>query len=222
MLLTKFGHSCVRLDADGGRLAIDPGIWSGGDGTNPLAGAGAVLITHEHVDHLDMSAVHAALDADGGLELWTNPAVAASFVGYGVRVHAVGHGDRFTAAGFEVRVHGRDHAQIHPDVPVVQNVGFAVSGIGPAAGGTVFHPGDSFTIPDGPVQTLLLPVTAPWLKVSEVVDYARAVGPAMNYAIHDAVANANGLALIERLAGLLLGENGGGYARLEPGSSVEV
>jgi L-ascorbate metabolism protein UlaG (beta-lactamase superfamily) len=28
MLLTKLGHSCVRLEKDGARLVIDPGVWS--------------------------------------------------------------------------------------------------------------------------------------------------------------------------------------------------
>jgi L-ascorbate metabolism protein UlaG (beta-lactamase superfamily) len=212
MRMTKLGHSCVRLERDGQRLVLDPGVWSGPD---PLAGANAVLITHEHADHVDTAAVRAALDRDPGLQLWTNAAVAAQFDGLGGRVHAVGHGDAFTAAGFEVRVHGRDHAQIHPDLPVVPNTGFAV--------GTLFHPGDSFTIPDDPIETLLLPISAPWLKASEVFDYARAVRPRMNYAIHDEILNANGLALIGMLAGALLGGAGeGGYSRLEPGATVEV
>ena len=48
MLLTKLGHACVRLEKDDVRLVIDPGVWAGPD---VLAGASAVLITHEHVDH---------------------------------------------------------------------------------------------------------------------------------------------------------------------------
>ena len=104
---------------------LDPGVWSGAD---PLAGAQAVLITHEHVDHLDTGVVRAALERDPALELWTNAAVAAQFDGFGGRVHAVGHGDAFTAAGFDVHVYGRDHAVIHPDLPVVPNIGFAVDG----------------------------------------------------------------------------------------------
>jgi L-ascorbate metabolism protein UlaG (beta-lactamase superfamily) len=213
MRLTKLGHSCVRLDKDGASLLIDPGIWSGQD---PLAGAHAVLITHEHVDHLDGAAVRAAMDRDRGLELWTNAAVAEQFAGYGPRVHAVRGGDSFEAAGFDVHVHGRDHAVIHPDLPVVPNVCFAVEG-------NVFHPGDSFTVPDERVETLLLPISAPWLKAAEMFDYARAVRPRVSYAIHDEIVNERGLELIGRLAGMLLGTPGdGGYARLEPGSSVEV
>jgi len=212
MRMTKLGHSCVRLEHDGGAIVLDPGVWSGAD---PLAGASAVLITHEHADHIDAPIVRAALERNAALELWTNDAVAGQFADLGTRVHAVGHGDAFSAAGFEVRVYGREHAQIHPDIPVVQNIGFAVDG-------KVFHPGDSFTVPGEPVEVLLLPVSAPWLKASETFDYARAVKPKMSYAIHDEILNANGVSLIGHLAGALLGGDSGGYARLEPGSSVDI
>ena len=220
--MTKLGHSCVRLEREGRQIVLDPGVWSGAD---PLAGANAVLITHEHADHLDAGVVRAALDRDPALELWTNSAVAAQFSAFGDRVHAVGDGDAFTAAGFDVRVYGRDHAVVHPDLPLVPNVGFAVDG-------KVFHPGDSFTVPGEQVENLLLPISAPWLKAAELFDYARAVAPSMSYAIHDEVLNANGVALIGQLAAALLGgpsgpaaglgPGQGGYARLEPGTSVDL
>ena len=213
MRMTKLGHSCVRLERDGEAIVLDPGVWSGSD---PLAGANAVLITHEHADHLDTGVVRAALERDAGLELWTCAPVAAQFAGLGARVHTVGHGDAFTAAGFDVHVYGHDHAPIHPDLPSVPNVGFAIDG-------TLFHPGDAFTIPSEPVEALLLPISAPWLKTAEMIDYARAVQPRISYAIHDELLNANGIKLIAALAGMLLGGSGeGGYARLEPGASVDI
>lgn len=213
MRMTKLGHSCVRLERDGQQIVIDPGIWSGAD---PVAGANALLITHEHADHIDGGVVHAAMQRDQALELWTTAAVAAQFGEFGGRVHAVGDGDAFSAAGFDIRVYGRDHAVIHPDIPVVANIGFAVDG-------ALFHPGDAFTVPGEPVENLLLPISAPWLKAAEVFDYARAVRPTMSYACHDEVLSANGIALMGGLAAALLGEQGaGGYSRLAPGSSVEI
>jgi L-ascorbate metabolism protein UlaG (beta-lactamase superfamily) len=212
MRLTKLGHSCVRLEKDGAALLIDPGIWSGDDS---LVGASAVLITHEHVDHLDPAQVRSAMERDPGLEIWTTGSVADQLTGFGRRVHAVGHGDGFSAAGFDIGVLGQDHAQIHPDLPVVANIGFTVDG-------TLFHPGDAFTIPDQQVRTLLLPISAPWLKTSEMIDYARAVAPAISYAIHDELLNANGLLLVEQLASVLARPGDGSFVRLDPGASVEI
>ena len=59
MKLTKFTHACVRLEKDGRVLVIDPGHFS--ETEEALAGAEAVLITHEHADHMDVDAVLAAL-----------------------------------------------------------------------------------------------------------------------------------------------------------------
>jgi L-ascorbate metabolism protein UlaG (beta-lactamase superfamily) len=212
MRLTMLGHSCVRLEKAGAALVIDPGGWSQ---PGALDGAAAVLVTHEHPDHLDAAAVRSALAASDGLELWANGSVAGQFAEFGARVHEVADGDAFTAAGFEVRVHGRDHAVIHPDLPVVPNTGFLVDG-------EVFHPGDSLTMPGARVGTLLLPVSAPWLKFAEAADFARAIGPERGYAIHDAILNANGLSLIANLLGLAAGSGGGQFARLEPGTSVDL
>ncbi len=48
MRITKFGHSCIRLEYDGKVVVVDPGMF-----TDPEAvdGADAVVITHEHPDH---------------------------------------------------------------------------------------------------------------------------------------------------------------------------
>ncbi len=212
MELTKHGHACVVVSDGDRRLVVDPGAF-----TDPvvLEGASAVLVTHEHADHVVPDRLRAALEADPALEVWTNPSVAALFEGLGSRVHAVGNGDAVTAAGFEVQVHGEWHAVIHPDLPRVRNVGFLVEG-------QVFHPGDAFTVPGAPVPTLLLPLHAPWSKVAELIDYVREVDADQAYAVHDGLLNDTGLGLV----GGLLGERGPGtptpYARLTPGESVDL
>ncbi|TDT95860.1 L-ascorbate metabolism protein UlaG (beta-lactamase superfamily) [Streptomyces sp. 846.5] len=211
MRLTKMSHSCVRLEKDGRTLVLDPGVYSEAEA---LDGADAVLITHEHFDHFEESRLRAAAEANPALEIWTNGDVAEQLTGLGAgRVHRVGHGDAFTAAGFEVEVHGEWHALIHPDIPRVGNIGFAVDG-------KVFHPGDALTVPDRPVPTLLLPVHAPWSKTGEVVDYARAVGAERAFALHDVLLGPLGLAGVERFIGMLVKD--AGYERLAPGQGVEL
>ncbi len=213
MRFTKLVHSCVRLEKDGAVLVIDPGIWS--DAAAALAGADAVMITHEHQDHLDVEAISAALQASPDLTLWANPSITAQFADFGGRVREVHDGENVSVAGFDVHVHGHDHALIHQDVPLVVNTGFLVDG-------ELFHPGDSFTIPAEPVRTLLLPISAPWLKVGEMIDYFRAVAPARGYAIHDAILNDNGLGLMTRMMSMAAAPTGAQVARLEPGTTLEL
>ena len=119
------------------------------------------------------------MEANPAAQIWTLRSVAekvsAAFPG---RVHTVGEGDTFEAAGFEVEVHGEQHAVIHPDIPRITNFGYVVDG-------SLFHPGDALTVPGRPVDTLLLPVHAPWSKVSEVIDYVREVAPRRAIDVHD-------------------------------------
>jgi len=195
--LTKQGHSCIRLDKDGRTLVIDPG-GAGFTEAGATDGAAAVLITHEHPDHFDGGRVRAALDADPALEVWTLASVAGQLsTAYPGRVHTVGHGDTFTAAGFEVQAHGELHAVIHPDIPRITNVGYLVDG-------ALFHPGDALTVPDQPVETLMLPINAPWSKAAEIADYVREVRPARVFDIHDALLNETGLGLYGRVVGDLI------------------
>ena len=213
MRFTKLGHSCVRLEKDGVVLVIDPGSFS--DATAALDGASAVLVTHEHADHLDADAIRAALSRDPGLTLWANQSICAQFSDFGNRAHEVRHGDALSVAGFSVHVYGVDHALIHKDIPLVVNTGFLVED-------DAFHPGDSFTVPEDPVRTLLLPISAPWLKAGDMIDYFREVAPARGYAIHDALLNDIGLGLMTRMMSVAAAPSGAPVARLEPGTSLEL
>ncbi|MER5475848.1 MBL fold metallo-hydrolase [Streptomyces sp. NPDC002734] len=211
MKFIKKSHSCVRLEKDGGVLVIDPGMFTEEDA---LAGADAVLVTHEHPDHFDEARLRTALEANPGAEIWTLAAVAdtlsAAFPG---RVHTVGNGDAFSVAGFDVQVHGELHAVIHPDIPRVTNVGYLVDG-------RVFHPGDALTVPQyATVETLLLPVQAPWSKLSEVIDYVREVKPQRAYDVHDALLTDLARPIYDRQIGAL---GGAEHLRLASGDSAEL
>ncbi|MFI1796429.1 MBL fold metallo-hydrolase [Streptomyces sp. NPDC020379] len=212
MKLTKKSHACVRLEKDGRTLVIDPGAFSEEDAA---VGADAILVTHEHIDHFNEDRLRAALDANPAAELWTLRSVAeqvsAAFPG---RVHTVGEGDTFTAAGFEVEVHGQLHAVIHPDIPRITNVGYLVDG-------SVFHPGDALTVPGRPVDTLMVPVMAPWNKVSEVIDYLREVSPRRAVDIHDALLTDLARPVYDRMLGPD-GPGGANHTRLAPGEALTL
>jgi L-ascorbate metabolism protein UlaG (beta-lactamase superfamily) len=209
MRLTKYTHACVRLEKDGQALVIDPGEWSEPDA---LIGAAAVLVTHEHVDHVDAEVLHAAQTGNPSLMVHTNAAVAAQLGEKGVTAQTVGAGDTFTAAGFSVSVVGGEHAEIYEGLPGCANVGFVVD-----AG--LYHPGDALFVPEADVETLLVPVSAPWLKLAEAIDFVRAVRPRRAFPIHDALFSDLGRRLVDRW---IDGKGGTDYGRLAPGESVEV
>jgi len=211
MKLTKMSHACVRLEKDGQTLVLDPGAFSE---EHAALGADAILVTHEHLDHFSEDRLRAALEATPAAQIWTLKSVAEKIsTAFPGRVHTVGHGDTFTAAGFDVQVHGELHAVIHPDIPRITNVGYLIDG------GTVFHPGDALTVPDHTVETLMLPVMAPWSKISEVIDYVREVKPQRAYDIHDALLTDLARPIYDSQIGAL---GGAEHLRLKPGESTAL
>jgi L-ascorbate metabolism protein UlaG (beta-lactamase superfamily) len=204
MRLTKFGHACVRLEGPGGTLVIDPGALTE---ENAVDDVDAILITHEHFDHFVEGRIRAAALRNPRLEVWTVTAVAQLLTGIGARLHAVRDGDSFATAGFQVEAYGSRHASVHPDVPVVANTGFLIDQ-------RLFHPGDALTVPDRPIATLLLPVHAPWSRMSDLIDWVRQVSPMRVFAVHDGALNPTGVAMV----GGFLGQHGPGigapYRRL--------
>lgn len=178
MQLTKFTHSCVRFDDGDRSLVIDPGVFSEVD--DALDGAAAVLVTHEHPDHIDTDRVRAALRRDSRLRLYGPSSVTTALSGLGDQVVAVEPGRQFEAGGFGIRTFGGQHALIHPAIPTIVNVAYLVED-------SVFHPGDSFTVPNAAVSTLLLPTNAPWSKAAEVIDFAIAVRAPQVHQIHDSL-----------------------------------
>ncbi|TQL04143.1 MBL fold metallo-hydrolase [Cellulomonas sp. SLBN-39] len=198
LTLTRHGHACVRLTRDdGARLVVDPGSFS--DVATALDGVDAVLVTHEHPDHLDTDAVVAATGR--GVQVWAPAAVVEQLAAVGAPVaalHAVQPGDALTVGGLDVQVLGGWHEVIHPDVPRLTNVAYLVEG-------AVLHPGDAFTLPPAgaAVRVLLEPVGAPWLRMADAVDHVRAVAPDRVVPIHDATLSDAGRALAARLLGQL-------------------
>lgn len=207
MRLTKFTHACVRLDDGDRTLVIDPGTFSECDVA--LAGADGVLITHEHFDHVDADALRAAAQSQPGLRVWAPASVASGLDDLGDRVTTVGPDQSFEAAGFGVRTFGGQHALIHPTLAVVPNVGYLVDD-------AVYHPGDSFIVPTAPVDTLLLPLHAPWSKTAEVVDFMISVRARQTVQVHDALLSDTGRGGVEAHVERLAGRYGTTFTHLDP------
>lgn len=201
MRITKFTHACVRIEDDDRVLVIDPGTWSE---ARALVGAHAVLVTHEHTDHIDVLRL-----AGLGVPVFA-PREARLPDLAPLPVTRVAAGESFTAAGFAVTAVGGRHATIHGGQPDCANLGYLVEG-------AVYHPGDSLHPPGQPVDTLLVPAQASWLKLTEAIDFAGAVDPRRVFPIHDAQLNDRGLASVNGWFAETLGDR---YRYLAPGETA--
>ncbi|GAB3595124.1 MBL fold metallo-hydrolase [Angustibacter peucedani] len=184
MRLTHLGHACLLVEHDGARILVDPGGFS--RGFEELTDLDAVVITHQHADHVDVERLPALLEANDGARLVAEPETAAELQKAGITAEALHAGDELELGGVPVRGAGGQHAVIHPDVPRVGNVGLLI-GTSRAAGGDglLLHPGDAYDVVPDDVDVLALPLWAPWTKVSETVDYLRAVAPAVAVPVHE-------------------------------------
>lgn len=182
MQLTHFGHSCLLASFPAGTggettLLFDPGTFS--HGFEGLSGLSAILITHQHPDHADTSRLPALVEANPAAAFYADPQTAAQLGRPWRPVHV---GDELSIDGVRVRGVGGVHAVIHPEIPVINNISYLVGDDGHPA--RLMHPGDALFIPAEPVDVLALPAAAPWLKISEAVEYLRAVKPLRAIPIH--------------------------------------
>src|SRR5260370_23300613 len=101
MTRTKPGHACVVLEKDGASIVIDPGSVSSG-AAEIIAGADAILITHEHFDHVNEAAINGALAARPELRVYAPAPLGSMLTANQDQFTAVAAGDELTLGSFTV------------------------------------------------------------------------------------------------------------------------
>ncbi|WP_068272906.1 MBL fold metallo-hydrolase [Aldersonia kunmingensis] len=185
MRLAHFKHSCLLAELNGTRILFDPGVFS--HGFEGLTGLDAIFITHQHPDHVDNARLPALIEGNPDAALYADPQTAAQLGDPWTAVHA---GNIFGVGNVQVTGGGGRHAVIHPELPVIDNTVYLLGT--PDNPAQLVHPGDSLWVPPVPVDVLAIPAVAPWMKVSEAVDYLRAVHPRLAVPIHQEVASEGG------------------------------
>jgi L-ascorbate metabolism protein UlaG (beta-lactamase superfamily) len=176
MRITKFGHACLMIEEQEMRLLIDPSTFA--KNLADVSDADAILITHDHFDHLDAGTVKDVLLRSPSATVYADPGASKVLDEAGVSVATVADGDEIDIKGVRVQVVGEHHDHVHPDLPIMGNVGFLIAG-------RFFYPGDALTVPNEPVEILAQPTDGPWLKLEQTLDYVRAIKPKVVIPVHE-------------------------------------
>lgn len=202
--LTKYEHACFTVSKDTQVLVIDPGAYTT-DFIAPDRVVG-VIITHDHPDHYDPELVAAIIDKNPDAMIVAHPSLTDSVEAF--QCLSVEPGDTLSLGPFELAFFGGEHAAITSGITPPANLGVMIDEL-------LYYPGDSFALPDGrAVDTLALPVAAPWLKLSETLDFLRAVTPQTAFPTHDAILSSTGQALVDSMLSGAAEDIGTHYTRV--------
>ncbi len=211
MLITKFQHACFMVEQDSKSLIVDPGAWS--DDFIIPENVSAIIITHEHQDHLDKSKLAAVINDNPDAVIIGHSDVMNQLAGMNTK--SVNSGESLMIGGFELEFFGGEHAIISPDLPTIANLGVMING-------ELYYGGDSFSAPRKPVSLLALPVSAPWMKYSEVEAYLQSVKPSKVFPTHDAILSDKGKELADRMTSRAAERIGARYERLPSATPIKI
>ncbi|MEP7205053.1 MAG: MBL fold metallo-hydrolase [Candidatus Saccharibacteria bacterium] len=204
MKLTKYEHACFTLEVAGEVLVVDPGGYT----KNFTAGdnVAAIVITHQHPDHFDTQMLTKIFSKNPNAVLVSLASVIKAIPGH--QSKAVRTGDRVEIGPFKLRFFGGKHALIDVSIALIDNLGVLIND-------TLYYPGDSFTLPNVPVDVLALPIGAPWPKMNEVIDFLTAIKPLLAFPTHDAVLSTVGKSLSDQMLSVTAIKIGAEYKRID-------
>lgn len=179
MKLTKYEHACFTLEKDGELLVVDPGAFT--SNLPELSNVIAIVITHEHFDHYSEELLEKIRKSNPQVEVVAHADVLAKIPeDYKKQVAQTSH--TLEIGPFVLSFFGGLHVRVHSYLtPQFVNLGVMINNI-------LYYPGDSFALPEGiEIPLLALPVSGPWLRVGEVMDFVLAAKAKQAFYTHDAL-----------------------------------
>jgi L-ascorbate metabolism protein UlaG (beta-lactamase superfamily) len=204
MKIIKFEHACFVVEEGDKSLVVDPGAYT--TDMEVPASVVAIVVTHEHADHMNKDLIKAITDKNPDAVIVGHQDVTSKLTEF--KTQAVVPNEGIKIGNFELEFYGGQHASIASDMPGIANLGVMINE-------RIYYPGDSFTVPDRPVEILALPVAAPWLKISETMEFLTAVKPQLAFPTHDAILSEIGKGLPDRMLPGIAQKVGAEYRRLQ-------
>lgn len=177
MKITKIGHCCLLIETKWKKLLTDPGCFTI-EAHSKLENIDAVLFTHEHADHYHLDSLRVLLKNNPDIEIFANTSVSALLKIENIEHIIIQDGQTVDFGGVIINGYGVHHAEIHSSISRSSNTGYMF-------GNRFFYPWDAYTDPGCPVEILALPVSGPWVKIGEAIDYALRIQPKIVFPVHD-------------------------------------
>jgi L-ascorbate metabolism protein UlaG (beta-lactamase superfamily) len=210
MKLTKYEHACIVLEEANQKVIVDPGNFT--QSLSDVSNVVALVITHEHMDHFEPRFIEQITQENPDVLIFV-PEGLETTVDTDAVVHVVKAGDEHEVEPFTLKFYGAKHALIHKTIPQPSNIGVLING-------TVYYPGDSFDTPDVRPSILLAPVSGPWLKIGETIDFIDEVKPQICIPTHNALQSEIATSLTEVWLRGVCKKHGITFQHLEPGASI--
>jgi L-ascorbate metabolism protein UlaG (beta-lactamase superfamily) len=207
MKITKYEHSCLVVEEQGRLLVIDPGKFS--TSFKPSNNIDCVVVTHVHSDHFDHDTLNAIKTLNPDVMICAVEQVAEQAQDLGVDV--IDSGRSCSHGPFHTSFYGGDH-ELYEDF---KNVAVMVND-------TLYHPGDSYTVPNRDIPILAAPASAPWLRVTEASQFIKDCKPQKVIPIHNALLSEVGESIHYRILSEAAAEVGSEWTVLKSGQSLTV
>lgn len=158
MKITKYEHACLDIRLGDQRMVVDPGAFT--TSLDDYSNIDVVIITHVHGDHFDKEKLEKIVELNPLVKIFSTNEVAEQAPE--LAINTVSDGDIVDVEEFKINFYGKDHAEIDPKTPLVENFGILVNNI-------LYYPGDSFTPCPEKFKILAVPASGPWLRVGQTI-----------------------------------------------------
>jgi L-ascorbate metabolism protein UlaG (beta-lactamase superfamily) len=167
MKVTKYPQSCLIVENNGKRIAIDPGSFVAEKySAQDLLPLDGILITHEHSDHANPELIR---DIVGQSEMPVMANKSTAGVLGDLVTQEVNDGDSFTVAGFQITARELPHCLLPDGSAGPQNTGYIIDDV-------FFDAGDGIALEGLQIPAAAIPIAGPDISSKDVFDFVKQLG----------------------------------------------